>query len=200
MNQPTLLLMSGLDGTAKLFDRFVAVAPAGVAFRTLPLPSDGPQTYPRLADWLAQQIGSEDVILVAEPPVPRWLGRLPDWLHTRRPPKSVLRLFLTGGDGALAEAVSDAVSGVDGRITAERIAAVLSVDVTAELQELSQPILYLRGTRDRLVSAKSAQRISALKPLGKFVELAAPHMLLQTHPNEAWRHITAFVASLAEAP
>jgi pimeloyl-ACP methyl ester carboxylesterase len=107
----------------------------------------------------------------------------------------MLRLFLTGGDDALADAVIDAVSGVHGRVMAERISAVLSVDVTSELKGLSQPILYLRGTRDRLVSAKSARRITSLRPSTKLVELPAPHMVLQTHPKQAWHHINAFVAS-----
>src|SRR5688572_26917953 len=192
MSQPTLILLAGLDGTTKLFDAFVAAAPPGVAFRALPLPNDGPQTYARLTDWLAEQIGSEEVILVAEsfsgplailtavrcpsvrglvlcasfvePPLPRWLAQLPQWLHSRPPPRSMLRLFLTGGDGALADAVISAVSSVHGRVMAERISAVLSVDVTSELKGLPQPILYLRGTRDRLVSAKSARRIASLRP------------------------------------
>jgi pimeloyl-ACP methyl ester carboxylesterase len=55
-----------------------------------------------------------------------------------------------------------------------------------------------RGTRDRLVGAKCARRILALRPSTSVVELPAPHMLLQAHPNEAWRHIAAFLASASE--
>jgi pimeloyl-ACP methyl ester carboxylesterase len=223
MSRPTLVLLSGLDGTAKLFERFVAVTPAGVTVRTLPLPCEGPQTYARLSDWLAGQLESEEVILVAEsfsgplavltakrcpnvralilcasfvePPLPRWLAYLPSFVHTRRPSRSLLRLFLTGGDATLASAVVDALAGVDGHIMAERISAVLSVDVSAELAALPQPILFLRGTRDRLVRAKCAHRIRTLRPSTSVVEMPAPHMLLQTHPNEAWGHITAFLSS-----
>ena len=56
-----------------------------------------------------------------EPPLPGWLGLIPSWLRSRPAPPWLLRLFLTGGDTALADAVISAISGVDGRVIAERI-------------------------------------------------------------------------------
>jgi pimeloyl-ACP methyl ester carboxylesterase len=119
-------------------------------------------------------------------------------LWNRPPPAAIVKMFLTGGDSALAEATRRAIAGVRGEIIAARISAVLRVDVTAELERLSCPVLYLQAKRDRMVGARSAMRISALKPSVTVVQVCAPHLLLQANPHEAWSHVAPFLPSAVD--
>jgi len=74
---------------------------------------------------------------------------------------------------------------------------VLRVDVSAELRDLSCPVLCLRGRADRLVSARSASRIRALKPDAEVGDIDGPHLLLQAKPVEAWSFLAPFMARIA---
>jgi pimeloyl-ACP methyl ester carboxylesterase len=218
---PVAILLPGLDGTAELFAPFVAAAPVGHTVRPLRLPSDRPRGYRELADHVRAQLPAGPVALIAEsfsgplavlladqcrsivalvlcasyvdPPLPSLVARLPRSVWRRPPPAALLRLCLTGGDRRLAEAVRRAVASVGADVMAGRIAETLRVDVTRELGRLAQPILYLRATRDRMIRARSAERIRALKPSTCIVEIDAPHLLLQTNPTDAWRHIEPFL-------
>jgi len=210
-----------LDGTGELFQRFTAAAPAGFPVRCVRLPSDRPRGYRELADWLRDQLPSEPVALVAEsfsgplallvaeqcprvvgvvlcasfvlPPLPSLFANLPKFIWSRPPPVAILRTFLTGGDHALAEAVQNAVSRITGEVISSRVSAALRVDVTAQLKRISQPILCLRATHDRIIPCASTAVIRALKPSAQFVEIHAPHLLLQSRPSEAWTHIGPFL-------
>lgn len=229
MSGPISILLPGLDGTAKLFDQFLAAAPAEFRVRSLPLPNDRPRSYRELADWVLTQLPLEPFALVAESfsgplallvadrcprvtamvlcasfvraPLPEILGRLPAFIWSRPPPAVLVRFFLTGGDRVLGDTVSNAVASVSGDVIAARIAAALSVDVTSELERFTRPLLFLRAERDRVVPARSADLIRALKPSVSFVDLPAPHLLLQARPRDAWSHIKSFLekASLPDA-
>jgi pimeloyl-[acyl-carrier protein] methyl ester esterase len=116
------------------------------------------------------------------------------------PPEVFLRIFLTGGDSALAAAVRRALLGVSGEVTAQRITSVLTVDVTSEFRTLTCPVLCLQARRDRLVSARSVARMRAIRPNSEFAEIDAPHLLLQTCPQEAWTYVSAFLARCSVSP
>lgn len=73
------------------------------------------------------------------------------------------------------------------------------VNVTKELAELTVPVLYVRATRDRLVGAKSADQIRTARPSTRILEVDAPHLVLQTNPQEAWKCIQPFVEEVAHA-
>jgi pimeloyl-[acyl-carrier protein] methyl ester esterase len=74
-----------------------------------------------------------------------------------------------------------------------RIDSVLHVDATEAFTRLAQPVLYLRATRDRVVSRRCAELIRKLGPSTRVVDVAGPHLLLQTKPHEAWQQIQAFI-------
>jgi pimeloyl-ACP methyl ester carboxylesterase len=221
MASPVSILLPGLDGTGRLFQRFIAAAPAACAVQCLRLPEDRPRGYPELAEWIHDQLPDKPVAIVAEsfsgplallvanrcpyvvavvlcasfmqPPLPAFLGNLPNFFWSRPPPAIILRLFLTGGDLALAQAVRHALSGTRPDVLAARIAAALSVDVTAQLRTLSQPLLCLSATHDRIIPATCTETIRAIKPAAHFAEIDAPHLLLQSCPSEAWRYIQPFL-------
>jgi pimeloyl-ACP methyl ester carboxylesterase len=106
---------------------------------------------------------------------------------------------MSGGDAALAQALHDAVGTVDPSTVACRIGEVFSVDVSAELQRFSKPLLCIFPTRDRLVPSRAFAKIRALKPSATFVEIEGPHLLLQTDPVGVWQHIRSFVERASDA-
>jgi pimeloyl-ACP methyl ester carboxylesterase len=119
--------------------------------------------------------------------------RPPAFLWNRPPPLALLQLLLTGGSRALAESVQRAIASVPANVIAHRVASVLHVNVRNELESLSRPLLCLRATRDRIVRARSIERIRALKPHAEFADVEGPHLLLQSNPIAAWRLIGPFL-------
>jgi pimeloyl-ACP methyl ester carboxylesterase len=141
------------------------------------------------------------VVLVAtfvKAPMPRAIGYCPQLVWRRMPPRFLLRTVLTGGDAELAASVRQAMLGLSREVIAARIAAALQVDVARELERLPCPVLYVRASRDRLVSARSGALIRELRPDAQFVCVEGPHLLLQACPDEAWVHIMQFLIRVGE--
>jgi pimeloyl-[acyl-carrier protein] methyl ester esterase len=74
-----------------------------------------------------------------------------------------------------------------------RAAAIASVDVSAQLGRVTVPALYLRAKNDRLVSRASCDHIRKILPHVDVAELDAPHLMLQTVPQDALAAIRTFV-------
>lgn len=223
--QPLSLLLPGLDGTGELFAPFVSAAPPDWPVRVVPLPSDQPRGYHDLAEWLLPALPNERFALIAESfsgplaillanrcpqiyavvlaasfvqaPVPRAFARLAGHAGRLRPPAWALRVFMTGGDPVLAEAMRKVLPAVGRDVIGGRIAAVSSVDVTSELQRVHQPLLVLRATRDRLIPARGAQAIRSLTPAAASVDVDGPHLLLQAKPTQCWGAIEPFLRGAA---
>jgi pimeloyl-ACP methyl ester carboxylesterase len=98
-------------------------------------------------------------------------------------------MLLTGDDYGLAKALQRSIASVPADVIAARVRATLTVDVSAALGRLRQPLLYLRATKDRVVSAACAERFCTEQPRTQLVELPGPHLLLQSLPALAWQHI-----------
>jgi pimeloyl-ACP methyl ester carboxylesterase len=77
-----------------------------------------------------------------------------------------------------------------------RIRDVFAVDVTAKLAEINVPTLYLQASEDHVVPKSAAGPIRRGIPGAKFIELEAPHLLLQTKPDKAAGLITDFAQSI----
>lgn len=77
-----------------------------------------------------------------------------------------------------------------------RVQALLTVDVSSALRELTLPILYLRATKDRVVFHSASERILSLNGRVAIVDVEAPHLLLQTQPQQAAAAVRAFVESV----
>jgi pimeloyl-ACP methyl ester carboxylesterase len=159
------ILLPGLDGTGDLFAAFVAAAPPGFIAQSWRLPSDEPLSYRELADWVTARLPKEPLVLIAEsfsgplgvlvaercpnvsalvlcasfvvPPGPRLFAHAPQFIWHRPPPVAAISLFMTGGRRALAATLQRAMSSVSPAVVAARMAAVLTVDVSAELQKRS---------------------------------------------------------------
>jgi pimeloyl-[acyl-carrier protein] methyl ester esterase len=215
------VLLPGLDGTGRLFDRFCAAAPSGWQLSPTSYPADVPLGY----DELAVALPAEPFVLIAEsfsgplalriaaqrpaglaavvlvatfvtPPAPRALGALP-WtlLFRAAPPLAALRFFFCGGDDALARAMRDSVASVVPEVLAHRLRCVLGCDARGDLAACAAPVLYLAARDDRVVPRRAGEQITALQPSVTMARVPGPHLLLQANPAGAWREIAAFLAA-----
>jgi pimeloyl-[acyl-carrier protein] methyl ester esterase len=114
------------------------------------------------------------------------------------PSNFVLRRYLAG-DNASQNLIADmrrTLSSVPPRILASRIRTLLTSNSQDALRALDVPILYLRGTADRLVTESGYRAIAEIVPSAKRCDIPGPHMLIQTRPVEVWQAITKFVVTL----
>lgn len=129
---------------------------------------------------------------------PSWSGfrHLPWGLLFERPvPTHVVRRRLAGRDTTpeILAAVRAVTQKVEPAVRAARMRAALAVDARDAFARLEVPVLYLRGTRDRLVRSWCLRTVLKLKPETTVAMIDAPHMLLQVAPDEAWDAIRSFV-------
>lgn len=213
------VLLPGLDGTGALFDDFARAAPATVRPEVVALPQE-PLGYAELAERLAPRLQlAPDTILVAEsfsgplaillaerhqiaalvlcntfvaPPRPRALAALLAQLAHLPLPAAVVRWLLVGTDApdVLVERVRAVVASVPPAVLAARVSSVSSVNVADVLARCATPLVYIRGTKDRLVPEASVQAVvrAAAVPVA-VVRIPGPHLLLQAAPEAAWRAI-----------
>ena len=73
---------------------------------------------------------------------------------------------------------------LDGSLLKNRIAAMSRIDISALLPEIEVPILYLHGKHDRIVSDRDAALLQNSLPNVNRIDLDAPHLLLQTRPEQ----------------
>jgi len=73
---------------------------------------------------------------------------------------------------------------LDGAVLKHRISVLSRIDVSALLPNIAVPILYLRAIRDQIVSESDAQMMQQYLPDVDRVDIDAPHLLLQTRPQQ----------------
>jgi len=215
-----------MDGTGELFARFIAVTPPGYRATAVRLPPlakyeelealielpDGPFTIVaesfsgplgirlalRAADRVEALIFSNTFADHARNP----LCTLLPWSLMFRlgPPRWIIRRYLLGSfmDAENLAAVKAAGAQVSPALMAQRVRATLRVDDRELLGRLRIPMLYLRGTEDRLVLEGSVKAMQRANPAILRSDLPAPHLLLQTVAEEAWSHIDAFIRMSAQ--
>ena len=74
---------------------------------------------------------------------------------------------------------------LDGTLLKHRIEVFSRIDVSALLPNIKAPILQLHGLRDRIVSGNDAQLIQSSLPNVDRIDIEAPHLLLQTRPQQS---------------
>jgi pimeloyl-ACP methyl ester carboxylesterase len=217
--------LPGLDGTSKLFSPLVAHIPAFVPVTSVELPAK-PVSYEQLIQFV-ELPESERLVLIAESfsgplavglaqrhrvaaivfcnsfissPRSSALGLFVTPLIFRfRIPQILLRHFAVGTTASadLVQLVAGTIETVPPSVLAARLRSVFNVDVSIAFSRLDVPILYLRGTEDRLVTDSSWQHMAALRRVS-IARLPGPHFLLQTHPKDAWNSIRDFLDSIPE--
>jgi pimeloyl-[acyl-carrier protein] methyl ester esterase len=77
-------------------------------------------------------------------------------------------------------------------VLAARARLMFTADALEQLSQIDLPVLYIRGTEDRLVSDRALRTIRDVLPSVEVSFVAAPHFILQMAPSEAWRAIEQF--------
>jgi pimeloyl-ACP methyl ester carboxylesterase len=138
----------------------------------------------------------------ASNPLPMWLRWTSMFQRFPWPamalPRGVLRLLLAGGGSPreIPDAVRAALGRVKPAVLLHRVRQVLGVDVSSALREVRVPMLYLAGSRDRLVGLRGLAQIRRARPEVRTAVLVAPHLLLQASPGEAAQAIVGFAREL----
>jgi pimeloyl-[acyl-carrier protein] methyl ester esterase len=78
-------------------------------------------------------------------------------------------------------------------ILAARARAIVALDVRDCLRECPCPVLYLAGSRDRVVPSWNAEEVIRELPSTKVVTIDGPHLALYTNPTAAVRAIVGFM-------
>lgn len=110
-------------------------------------------------------------------------------------PAGLLDYFLLGtfATPALRSALAENIARVSAPVLRGRLLSVMSADVSDRLPAVRVPILYLRGSRDRVVPSGASKRVVRFNPNARVVEFEAPHLLLQVVPLEAARAVGGFL-------
>ena len=123
-----------------------------------------------------------------------WLRPVVPFMPTRFP--GALSSWLLLGrfsSQPLRSALGKALSLLSPRALCARVAAVIGVDVTAELARICVPVLYLRATEDRVIPPSATAVVLRSLPAVAVVDLDGPHFLLQTAPVASARRVKEFV-------
>lgn len=103
------------------------------------------------------------------------------------------------GSALLAE-VDRAVAAVRPPVMLARMRAVLSMDATPQLKQVTVPLYYMRATRDAVVRSGASRHMLKHRPDMQVEDFATHHFLLQSMPQEAAAAIAAFAAGLNAEP
>jgi sigma-B regulation protein RsbQ len=220
-----IVLLPGLDGTARLFNRFIAAAPRPLPLTALALPPET-LTYDEMADRIRGSLPTGRLVIIAEsysgplalaitahrpitglilcnsfvaaPRARAWRRLAVPAVFRVPPPAFLLRRYLVGegADVTLIDEVAAAVASVPSTVLASRLRSVLSLDASQTFARCNVPTLYLRGTNDRIVPDSAWRAMSSLRPV-TMAFVPGPHLLLQSHPHAAWQAILPFFESLS---
>ena len=113
------------------------------------------------------------------------------------PPEFMLRRHLVGGDAppALVTTVRQSLADVEPAVLAARGREVLRADARNWLAACPVPLLYLRGTADRVVPERCVREITELRPETVVARIPGPHLLLQASPQVCAEQIEVFLGS-----
>jgi pimeloyl-ACP methyl ester carboxylesterase len=123
-------------------------------------------------------------------PLAKLIGAAP---ALRIPPALMAPLLYAGrATPELRGAHAQTMSRVSPLALRARVAAILAVDCKSQLRRIEVPMLYLRAREDRMVPVSAGRAIRELRPDCEFVDIDAPHFMLQTAPDACAAAVLAF--------
>ncbi len=123
------------------------------------------------------------------------------WLYRLPLTRFSIGLHLTGFGQAtrFAGPIRAANAPVLPSVRAYRLRSALNVDVRPQLAALGVPVMYLRGTHDRLVLSGCVRHVVSARPGTMVVRVPGPHLLLQVAPQRSWQEVSSFVSEYCQA-
>jgi pimeloyl-[acyl-carrier protein] methyl ester esterase len=221
------LLLPGLDGTGKLFSRFVRMRPSSFSCEVLAY-DDGLAKLDEYINVVKARLSVDaKTILIAESfsgPIATYVAsRYPEQVagivfsaSFVKPPHPLLlniaSVMPAPAFGAMRatlvkqfcvnsvyeknviDEANVVVGELESAVIKRRLMLLASLAKLAHAQ-IDIPVLSLRATQDRLITQTAISSIANtfLKTIS--IDVKAPHFLLQTCPEECWRHIEKFVSS-----
>lgn len=91
------------------------------------------------------------------------------------------------------------MSGLPPAIMRARLACLGTVDVRPLLNRVAAPVLYLRASQDRIVSARLGRELTSQLSNVTVAEIKGPHLLLQARPRECAAAISKFIEDESQA-
>jgi pimeloyl-ACP methyl ester carboxylesterase len=131
---------------------------------------------------------------VVSPRSPAWRWLVSPLLFMLPVPHFLLRHYMIGRavDESLVRDTAAEIASVPASVLSSRVKSVLRLDELDALSRCNVPMLYLRGTDDRLVPDAVWRRMAAARPMTTS-HIPGPHMLLQANPKAAWKAIVDFL-------
>jgi pimeloyl-ACP methyl ester carboxylesterase len=111
-----------------------------------------------------------------------------------RLPMFLLRHLLLGrwATASIERALAGALTQIPAEVIRERVRAVLSVDVSAQLSAVRVPVMYLQATEDRMIPSAAGEYLRQVAPSVEIVRIEGPHFLLQAAPESCLEKILEF--------
>jgi pimeloyl-ACP methyl ester carboxylesterase len=111
------------------------------------------------------------------------------------PPRWFVRRYLLGCDvpAELLQEFYEVLATVSPCVLERRLHEVLSVDVRSSLSALSVPVLYIRGTKDRLIGSRALRTIESCCRSLDVQMIDAPHLIFQRRPEQCVEVIKSFI-------
>lgn len=122
--------------------------------------------------------------LVPRLPLSKWVLRY--FAFERSTPMNLVREF------------GDAISHAGSRLIHQRIRAVQQLPLTP-IQPVDTPCLLIQAKHDKLVNLEAQRGLHSCCQCLQVACISAPHLVLQTRPQESAQYILQFIANLAEA-
>jgi pimeloyl-[acyl-carrier protein] methyl ester esterase len=221
-----IVLLPGMDGTGELLDalggrlsrsRLVHIVsyppsePLGyaelTAFATARLPEGrfailGESFSGPIAIGIAATVPRTAGLILASSfarhPLPSLLAPLTRLLDLRRVPSRIIEAALLGAWGApgLRARLRELLERLPRETVQARAAEALRIDMRNVLRRVPCPAMCLHGRFDRVTGKRCVRQIVRARPQCQVRWLDAPHMLLQTHPDEAAGAIDEFCVCL----
>ncbi len=110
-------------------------------------------------------------------------------------PKSLIESFLLGSfrTQETKNLLHKTLKKVSAKTIVKRIREAQDVDVSDLITEVKAPILYLKASEDRIVSARASELAVSLNQTILITEIDGPHCLLQAAPTAALDAILSFL-------
>jgi pimeloyl-ACP methyl ester carboxylesterase len=110
-------------------------------------------------------------------------------------PLRLMQAAITGKHGTpeFIQILQDEIKTIRPDVMSTRIHELIHVDYSDHLASVKVPILYLRANHDRIVRQHCMNTILKVNPNVEIARFDCSHLILQTHPRDAWEQINQFL-------